>query len=75
MEDVLAAELRLAGVLTRAADFREGVGARLIDKTKAPRWAPPADADVTADMVRKFFSAAVAPRAPPVRARRPARAV
>jgi len=40
VQQTLATDLRLAGVMARRPDFAEGVRAVLVDKDQAPQWAP-----------------------------------
>ncbi|WP_043831701.1 enoyl-CoA hydratase/isomerase family protein [Muricoccus aerilatus] len=51
----LAMELALTRAVTRHPDFAEGVRAVLVDKDNAPRWSPPAIADVDPAAVLAMF--------------------
>lgn len=53
--EAMQMEFRIVSRVTRGVDFYEGVRAVIIDKDNAPRWTPPALADVaTADIERYF---------------------
>ncbi len=55
LEDALNIEFRLTVRLFEHGEFVEGVRALLVDKDKAPRWKPPTLAEVSPDMVARFF--------------------
>ncbi len=58
--DILALDLRLAGLMARHPDFAEGVRAVLVDKDHAPVWAPAVLADVDRHAIIAAISAAAA---------------
>lgn len=58
--DILALDLRLAGLMARHPDFAEGVRAVLVDKDHAPVWAPAQLADVDRHAIIAAISAATA---------------
>jgi enoyl-CoA hydratase len=71
LAEALAAEYRLTRASVRWPDFTEGVRARLIDRTGAPRWQPAALADVTDEVVARFLAGAERPGDPPLALRAP----
>ena len=48
-------ELRMSLHFAAGRDFPEGVRALLVDKDRAPRWQPSSLADVTPEMVERYF--------------------
>jgi len=54
-------EFRLALHMMVAEDFYEGVRAAVIDKDQAPRWRPPTLAEVSEDLVGRYFEPASEP--------------
>jgi enoyl-CoA hydratase len=56
LEEALNTEFRLTTRLYENGEFVEGIRALLIDKDKAPKWQPPALADVTSDLVASYFA-------------------
>ncbi|HEY0936797.1 MAG TPA: 3-hydroxyisobutyryl-CoA hydrolase, partial [Trebonia sp.] len=56
LETVLALEFRVISHCIESADLAEGIRAQVIDKDRAPRWAPPTLAEVTPDRVDWFFT-------------------
>jgi enoyl-CoA hydratase/carnithine racemase len=56
LEEALNVELRLCIHLFEDGEFIEGVRALLVDKDKAPRWNPPAIADVSEQMIHALFA-------------------
>jgi enoyl-CoA hydratase/carnithine racemase len=57
LADVFRLELIIALRCCAHPDFSEGVRALLVDKDNAPRWQPPALAEVSPAMVSQFFAA------------------
>jgi len=51
-------EFDLALHMVAADDFHEGVRAAVIDKDQAPRWRPTALAEVSDEMVERYFEPA-----------------
>jgi len=56
LDECLQLDYRLACHMVSAADFREGVRARLIDKDNKPHWQPPQLADVSTELVDRYFT-------------------
>ncbi|WP_125609728.1 enoyl-CoA hydratase/isomerase family protein [Specibacter cremeus] len=56
LEDVLNQEYRVSVRALRWPDFAEGIRAQLVDKDRAPVWAPAALADVPAARVTESFA-------------------
>lgn len=56
VEEALTVEFRLVNRLYEDGEFIEGVRALLVDKDKKPRWNPPTIADVTPDLVQRYFA-------------------
>ena len=56
LEDCLKMEFRLVRRFMHGKDFYEGVRALLVDKDNAPKWQPATLADVTPDMVERYFA-------------------
>ena len=58
INEVLAADLRLARFLSRQPDFAEGVRAVLVDKDQKPEWRPSALAGVDSASIRAMIGVA-----------------
>lgn len=58
LRETLQQDYRIASRLLVGADFREGVRAALIDKTKDPRWSPATLDEVTPAMIEAVFAPA-----------------
>ncbi|WP_344499312.1 enoyl-CoA hydratase/isomerase family protein [Streptomyces enissocaesilis] len=56
LEQVLEQEYRVSCAALSSPDLVEGIRAQVIDKDRAPRWSPPALAEVTAEDVARFFA-------------------
>jgi enoyl-CoA hydratase len=56
LEDALRREYRTSTHAIRLPDFAEGIRAQLVDKDRAPRWAPAALADVDPAVVAAAFA-------------------
>ncbi|MBA3576779.1 MAG: enoyl-CoA hydratase/isomerase family protein [Sphingomonas sp.] len=54
--DEMRAEYALAGRVVQTHDFREGVGALLIEKHNEPKWDPPTPEGVTDEMLDALFA-------------------
>lgn len=54
--DNMAMEYRIGSRVVRRHDFLEGVRAVIVDKDNAPRWDPPALADVSAAVLDEIFA-------------------
>jgi enoyl-CoA hydratase len=57
LDDCLQREYIAARAAIRSHDFVEGVRAAVVDKDRHPRWSPSALADVTEEMVDRYFRA------------------
>lgn len=55
LRQTLTVDYRLACRMIMAPDFAEGVRARLVDKSQAPRWRPERIEDVSDAMVERMF--------------------
>ena len=55
-EECMKAEYRIVSRVLQQDDFYEGVRAVIVDKDNAPRWNPPALADVTPQMIEAIFA-------------------
>ncbi|TAD88885.1 MAG: enoyl-CoA hydratase/isomerase family protein [Alphaproteobacteria bacterium] len=55
IEPILQMEFRMSQHAMAAGDFAEGIRALLIDKDNSPRWTPATLAEVTPEMVARFF--------------------
>lgn len=55
LEDCLQVEYRIASRMLDGPDFFEGVRAALIDKDRSPRWRPATLAEVTPDILARYF--------------------
>ena len=60
LEDALKVEYRLVCRLFESGEFIEGIRALIVDKDRQPKWRPETVADVTPDIVARYF----APMAP-----------
>ena len=56
LEQCLVREYRAALEVFASDDFREGVRAAVIDKDRNPRWSPARIADVTPEIVARYFA-------------------
>ena len=56
LEAALTHELRISVGFTVVPDFVEGVRAQVIDKDRNPQWDPPTLAEVTDELVDRFFA-------------------
>jgi enoyl-CoA hydratase len=61
LESVLDMEFRLSCAALSSADLVEGIRAQVVDKDRDPRWSPPTLAEVTDDVVARYFAPADAP--------------
>ena len=56
IEEAMTIEYRIVTRIARGHDFYEGVRATIVDKDKAPRWAPAQTADVDPAAIDAFFA-------------------
>ena len=54
--EVLDQELRISVAALDSRDLVEGIRAQVIDKDRAPRWSPATVAEVTSEMVGRYFA-------------------
>ncbi|GAA1676851.1 3-hydroxyisobutyryl-CoA hydrolase [Mycolicibacterium murale] len=60
LEDALSMEYRTSTAALRSHDLREGIRAQVIDKDRAPRWAPAEYSAVSTATVHAYFAGAAA---------------
>jgi enoyl-CoA hydratase len=56
LPQVLDQDLRIVSAAFGSHDLAEGIRAQLIDKDRSPHWSPAALADVTPDLVGRYFA-------------------
>lgn len=56
LAEVLRADLRIMTRCVGATDPKEGILARVVDKSHVPQWDPPTHEDVTAELVDRHFA-------------------
>ncbi|MGD0062759.1 MAG: enoyl-CoA hydratase/isomerase family protein [Streptosporangiaceae bacterium] len=56
LREELDQELRISAAALDSADLVEGIRAQVIDKDRQPSWSPATLAEVTSDMVDRYFT-------------------
>jgi enoyl-CoA hydratase len=55
LRDVLDQDLRISTAALDSHDLVEGIRAQLVDKDHQPHWSPPTVADISPDMIDRYF--------------------